>query len=357
MHASHKSAELGLGLTPDQHYHHPGSSSNHNNISLTNQILSRSCSAPYKCTNTTTSTDITTDDIDRSAVKHLILTPPDSPPNEYTIKSAAEILSKTLAIDKPVFPIQKIQTTVYPVTMEFNTNKTGSIFSYHDSLMTARRQNSISKLKGLIIPEVPNNNNNNGDVAHSAPIVPNIKPEIALTSLIKSEAKDNEAVDVVHDEPNKAKPIEIIPLPPPTILAVPKYSPMFQRRPFTLPSNADISLGSTSTGNEMTTNKKTPPQTLPKPKEKIEEAKSLPPSPPIDIVETEKNFETEKNVENEKNFETEKNTEEHESAGEEVIFKHPPSDLGLILTSGFNSTNQQVTIVSLLLLMLEKNSN
>nr|XP_027204365.1 putative uncharacterized protein DDB_G0282133 [Dermatophagoides pteronyssinus] len=110
-----------------------------------------------------------------------------------------------------------------------------------DSFITVRRHQNVCKLKGLIIPDTINDGQNECDSISTV----DDRIEIDLPTIISEEIlkiedlnKNNSLkVNQINQQTSKNnQPIEIIPLKPANV-TVPKYSPMFKRRVFSLPVN------------------------------------------------------------------------------------------------------------------------
>lgn len=254
-----------------------------NKSNLMNHLLSRSSSAPYE-----THCDLE-GRIVECATDNILLTPPQSPPNERTKeKRTPENESK---YSKPISQV-KTNATVYPVTIKsgFNLKKTNP-FSLRDEFITARRHQNMCKLKGLIIPE---SIGGSGDESNDTK---DVKPEIDLPTIISEDTlKIKELVNVEEQQNDnslssgeQSEPIEVIPLKPAQI-NVQKYSPTFKRRPFSLPTNPKIFNSSISLDQGMIDKAKTPPVPPPKPRMSLlksnnssngnKPAEQVPPIPP-----------------------------------------------------------------------------
>ena len=119
--------------------------------------------------------------------------------------------------------------------------KANSSLLSRDSFITARRHQNVCKLKGLIIPEAITDGLDECDSIST----PDDRIEIDLPTIISEEILKIEELDrnksLKMNQMNKSpseniQPIEIIPLKPANV-GVPKYSPMFKRRVFSLPVN------------------------------------------------------------------------------------------------------------------------
>lgn len=174
--------------------------------------LSRSSSAPCE-----TGCEISFQQKSISIEKNLPLTPPESPPE--------------------------------PLKNEINDYKQSNLFMIRDSFMTVRRQQNISKLKGLIIPEIINDDKDDLECTGSDILTQKIElPTIISEDILKiqnRETTDSNSQKTLNEKPNEyIEPIEMIPLKPANG-AVPKYSPMFKRRTFSMP-NTDVYINNTS---------------------------------------------------------------------------------------------------------------
>lgn len=169
--------------------------------------LSRSASAPCE-----TGCEISFQQKSIPIEKNLPLTPPESPPD--TLKN------------------------------EMNDYKQSNLFMLRDSFMTVRRQQNISKLKGLIIPEIINDDKDDeSECTESNVTTKKIElPTIISEDILKiqnRETTDSNGQKTLNERPNEyIEPIEMIPLKPANG-TVPKYSPMFKRRTFSMP-NTDV---------------------------------------------------------------------------------------------------------------------
>lgn len=232
------------------------------NGTSTGHVLSRSASAPYE-----SHCDFEVKLAEYSS-EHLLLTPPQSPPNE-----CAKVEEKP--VEKQLFQEPQIHTTatVFPVTIKSGFGmKKSSHFSLQDEFITARRQQNLCKLKGLIIPESVDDNDDQVDKKEEAILTPEIDlPAIISEDMVRIDNLPGLAVESSHEP---SEPIETIPLKPAQI-NVQKYSPTFKRRPFLTAISLDES-------------KSSPPIPPPKPRmslrksnlDQVQDFEKVPPLPP-----------------------------------------------------------------------------
>ncbi|KAI2797737.1 PDZ domain [Blomia tropicalis] len=235
---------------------------------LSSQQLSRSSSAPYCELGVKLSNQCN---------DNLLLTPPQSPPNETLKENVDDETWKDIQLMKLTDTgmdqfTSRTETTVFPVNIECKTPSSNTSFAIRDSMINARRYQNTCKLKGLVIPELANQQIDVNKQRMETEITNglNTKSENKLPTIISEEtlkvknSKDFEnnrfdiirngnefneinIADHIDETTTTAKPMEIIALKAPTTAPIPKYSPMFKRRPFSLPINPEINYGSPKT--------------------------------------------------------------------------------------------------------------
>lgn len=227
-----------LDLSRSYSCHKADLSSVGGNAASNGQALSRSSSAPYE-----THCELNPK-LSQSSDENLLLTPPQSPPNERLQENAkretTEQVLPHFALNQRNLTI-RMETTAYPVTFEF---KKQGPFSLRDSTITARRFQNTCKLKGLVIPESiisPREDQLPDGPLFSA----ELQPKIELPTIISEETfkvknskefiTDKLQAGAFNSDPASEAPIEIV-----AIKDVAKYSPMFKRRPLSLPVNPEI---------------------------------------------------------------------------------------------------------------------
>lgn len=261
-------------------------------------ILSRSSSAPYE-THCELGTKLSQSS---SGAEDLLLTPPQSPPNERdssSITGTGKVVPPTSRSKRPLPPPPpppvynssssssleqqigsmrlQVETTTYPVTVEYSKKPAVPPFqSLRDSAITARRFANTCKLKGLVIPQsiIPvHEESSGGEEAKPATVSDrlqllsmNVTEAIDLPTIISKETlelkvKSSKAVEEVEEfaasrngvvnqlpprsgEGEANAPIEFVSLKQQAgDSSVPKYSPMFKRRPLSLPLQPEINYG------------------------------------------------------------------------------------------------------------------
>ena len=254
---------------------------------LNSQQLSRSSSAPYCELGVKLSNQCN---------DNLLLTPPQSPPNETLKDNVDDETWKDIQLMKLTDSgmdqfTSRTETTAFPVNIECKAPSSNTSFAIRDSMINARRYQNTCKLKGLVIPELANQPIDVNKQRMETEITNglNTKSENELPTIISEEtlkvknSKDfeNNRYDIIRNgnEFNEiniadhidgttttAKPMEIIALKAPTTAPIPKYSPMFKRRPFSLPINPEINYGPPKTIDPIQKLDRPPPIVPPKPK-------------------------------------------------------------------------------------------